>query len=111
MDQCSPGHGQCVLQEVDSSVQDGGGVFHRKWVVLSIGSGTHSVHEGELLRHHDGVKGQEAEHWEFILEAALFLCGEGTADMLRCRTSQETSSLTIRFLYVSISAVKITLKS
>lgn len=45
------------------------------------GEQTHSIHQCELLRHHDGVKGQETESRKLVLEAALFLRGKRAADV------------------------------
>lgn len=45
------------------------------------GKRTHGIHQRELLRHHDGVKGQETESRKLVLEAALFLSGERAADV------------------------------
>lgn len=46
---------------------------------------THRIHEGELLRHHYGVKRQEAEGRKLVLKAALFLRGKRAADVVPWR--------------------------
>lgn len=45
------------------------------------GKHANRVHERELLRHHDGVKRQEAQSRKLVLKATLFLCGERAADI------------------------------
>jgi len=72
------------------STKRGRCVFYETWAACSTGSGSYSVHEGELLGHHDGVEGQEGECWQLVLETALLLRGEGTANVLRCGTTQKT---------------------
>lgn len=42
----------------------------------------HRVHQRELLGHHDGVEGQEAEGGQLVLKAALLLRGERAAQVL-----------------------------
>lgn len=57
----------------------------------------HRVHQGELLRHHNGVEAQEI--WSIFIESILLQQSERTASLIQHCTEKDTDTVLLMLYY------------